>query len=181
MQFDGEIVDSSEYLHPTEPWKAHQVLDFVAIRRRISDLRQHLKQHGCPTDNQIPLTAEQEKWEVFCRHNQPHLSTILRIEQRSLEKLLEFLSDWFDNLKEEELVDLTSSHKWLGMWTHSVLGCLHLPLEAPVHSALREIAKTCVYLRKKLARGDFEKAIPLNLLIILTSRYFRQLDLANYV
>lgn len=160
MQFDGEIVDSSEYLHPTEPWKAHQVLDFVAIRRRISDLRQHLKQHGCPTDNQIPLTAEQEKWEVFCRHNQPHLSTILRIEQRSLEKLLEFLSDWFDNLKEEELVDLTSSHKWLGMWTHSVLGCLHLPLEAPVHSALREIAKTCVYLRKSWLEATLRKLFP---------------------
>lgn len=183
--------------------------DFLATRERVNILRQELKTQNYNEELEPPLTNDFVEWQNFCREHQPLLSTILRINQRSLEELLEMLCEWLRegvdpqevtaNQSEEEPVasssvaaaaasddkptpfDLSSSQQWLGSWLYAALTCLHLPLEPDVHSTLRDIARLCIRLRNRLLEQEIEKAVPYNLFIYIIAKVFDQLDFANFV
>lgn len=179
-------------------------------------LREHLQSHNYSTENEFPLSEEDSQWEDFCRSTPPLLSIILRINQRSMEQLLEFQSEWLrsnaeDNVEKEpkitekevgtvdEMVvepslsslsdataislplDLSGKDEWLGAWLYSTLACLRLPLEPDVHSALRDIARTCIRLRNKLGDQDVTQAVPYNLFICIIGKVFDQFDLSEFV
>lgn len=181
-------------LLPTQEWKDAQSQDFLRTRSKILMLRQHLASHNYDNDLEPPLITDEEAWLKFCRENQPKLSIILRLNQRTLEQLLSMLAEWLKGEHMEEIVcssssaaanhsilDLSNSDQWLGSWLYAVLSCLHLPLEPDVHFTLRDIARTLMRLRSRLKSQEFQKAIPFNLFIYLIAKIFDQLDLMEFV
>lgn len=100
----------------------------------------------------------------------------MQINQFTLEELLEELLQW---LTEDENIELSSTHKWVNQWIYAALACLHLPIEPSMHSILREIARACIEKRKKLDSEDYQKVLPLNLIICIVSNNFHQLDLSD--
>lgn len=176
---------SPSSLRPTVQWKDVQAEDFMTIMYKIESMRkQQTELENSEDVIQLPLTDDENEWEAFCRKNSPLLSTMLRIDQRLLEKVLEFESEWLsddDDGQEDVVVDLCGKDQWLGTWIYSSLACLRMPLEPDVHSILRDIAKTCIRLRNKLGPKDVEKAVPYNLFILIICKVFDQLDLAEFI
>lgn len=188
-------------LLPTIEWKNIQSVNFIRTRSKVMILRQHLDNYSYDSTLEPPLITDDLAWLKFCQENQPLLSLILRLNQRSLEQLLTMLSDWLKGESIDEntsslpevavssssnsaavtVLDLACSDQWLGDWLYAVLACLHLPLEPDVHSTLRDIARTCIYLRSLLKCHEFEKATPYNLFIYLIGNVFDQFDLLEFV
>lgn len=140
-------------------------------------LRRELAQNNYDQSAEPPLTSDQEKWQDFCRTQQPLLSTILHLTQNDLEQLLEMLSKW---LQAEEEVDLLRD-VWLARWLYATLVCLHLPLEPYVFSTLRYIARSCIHLRNQLKAEEVQRAAPYNLLLTLIVQVFTQTDFKEYI
>lgn len=181
-------------LLPTKEWKDIQSQEFLRTRSKILMLRQHLSAHNYDNNLEPPLISDEEAWLKFCRDTPPKLSVILRLNQRTLEQLLNMISEWLKGEHMEEVacssssaaanhsvLDLSNSEQWLGSWLYAVLSCLHLPLEPNVHFTLRDIARTAMRLRSRLKSHEFQKAIPYNLFIYLIAKIFDQLDLMEFV
>lgn len=178
---------SPSTLRPTVQWKDAQAEDFMELMKKIEDVR---KLNSIDLEQgkklvKLPLSDDENEWEAFCRKNAPLLSTLLRIDQRLLEKVLEYESEWLaeddDGQDVDVEVDLCGNDHWLGTWIYSSLACLRMPLEPDVHSILRDIAKTCIRLRNKLGPKDVKKAVPYNLFILIICKVFDQLDLAEFI
>ncbi|XP_020809723.1 protein Gemin2 [Drosophila serrata] len=163
-------------LLPTPEWRQQQVKSFQIARSQVLILRKELAQNNYDQGAEPPLTSDQEKWQEFCRNQQPLLSTILHLTQNDLEHLLEMLSNW---LQAEE-VDLLQD-VWLARWLYATLVCLHLPLEPYVFSTLRYIARSCIHLRNQLKAEESQRAAPYNLLLTLILDVFAQTDFKEYI
>ncbi|KAH8374080.1 hypothetical protein KR200_011766 [Drosophila serrata] len=163
-------------LLPTPEWRQQQVKSFQIARSQVLILRKELAQNNYDQGAEPPLTSDQEKWQEFCRNQQPLLSTILHLTQNDLEQLLEMLSNW---LQAEE-VDLLQD-VWLARWLYATLVCLHLPLEPYVFSTLRYIARSCIHLRNQLKAEESQRAAPYNLLLTLILDVFAQTDFKEYI
>ncbi|KAH8296345.1 hypothetical protein KR054_004929 [Drosophila jambulina] len=163
-------------LLPTPEWRQQQVKSFETARSQVLTIRKELAQNNYDQSAEPPLTSDQEKWQEFCRNQQPLLSIILHLTQNDLEQLLEMLSKW---LQEEE-VDLLRD-VWLARWLYATLVCLHLPLEPYVFSTLRYIARSCIHLRNQLKAEEGQRAAPYNLLITLIHDVFAQIDFKEYI
>lgn len=120
----------------------------------------------------LPLTESEEDWKTFVKANNPLVSTIIRINQQSLELLLEFIAKW---------IKTTPIHgdenKWLGSWLYSVCACLSLPFDACVYSVLRGIAKICLEYRNEFSEEQELEVIPYNLVVLIVAEVFGQKDL----
>ncbi|XP_061397528.1 protein Gemin2 [Musca vetustissima] len=193
FELSPDIVVDRDLL-PTREWKDAQSQGFLRTRSKILMLRQHLASHNYDNNLEPPLISDEDAWLKFCRENQPTLSVILRLKQRTLEQLLTMISEWLKGEHMEEvacssssaaandcILDLSNSEQWLGCWLYAVLSCLHLPLEPNVHFTLRDIARTAMRLRSRLKSHEFQKAIPYNLFIYLIAKLFDQLDLMEFV
>ncbi|XP_073838044.1 gemin 2 isoform X2 [Musca autumnalis] len=193
FELNPDIVVDRDLL-PTKEWKDAQSQGFLRTRSKILMLRQHLASHNYDNNLEPPLISDEGAWLKFCRENPPKLSVILRLKQRTLEQLLNMISEWLKGEHMEEVacssssaaanhavLDLSNSEQWLGSWLYAVLSCLHLPLEPNIHSTLRDIARTAMRLRSRLKSQEFQKAIPYNLFIYLIARVFDQLDLMEFV
>lgn len=165
---------------PTKEWFRIQTSTFNELRHKIAILRLSNKfQPNALTDPGAPLNLPDEyddvAWQNYCRNNRPFLRIMFQIHQRTLEKLIEYQSNWFI----ENTEYYVKNNNWLSPWIYSCLACIHLPLEPNMHSILRDIAKTCIRLRNQMSDTDINDALPLNLLICIVSRNFNQLDLCG--
>ncbi|XP_067009427.1 gem-associated protein 2 isoform X2 [Anabrus simplex] len=89
-----------------------------------------------------------------------------------IEQLLEYHVDWLKNRSELSLQQ--------GRWLFALLACLELPLVPETCSVLRTLARKCACIRAAVEEtADHPVVAPLNLLICLVARYFRQMDLAD--
>lgn len=138
--------------------------------------------------------------------NRPLLSTVLRLDQPSLETLLDYQLEWLlqgnvlggadideddDEAAVAEAASVAPVSEWdlaslaaFGRWIYSLLGCLHTPLEPSVHSTLRSIAKAALDIRNRLPSASEEAtgmAAPLNLLVCIIAENFGQSDLSERV
>uniref|UniRef100_A0A1A9UP86 Gem-associated protein 2 n=1 Tax=Glossina austeni TaxID=7395 RepID=A0A1A9UP86_GLOAU len=197
QQLASQEVFTDINLLPTKEWKFIQGNEFLRTRSKIIMLRQHLSDHNYDNALEPPLIDDDGAWLKFCRDNEPKLSLMLRLNQRTLEQLLSMLSIWLQESGDRDcaavvtssstsstnsmVLDLSSSDHWLGSWLYAVLACLHLPLEPDVHSTLRDIARTCMALRSRLKAHEFEKATPYNLFIYLIAKIFDQLDFLEFI
>lgn len=170
-------------LRPTTEWKSIQIKEFAALRARIAALRPKFIANPSGGEQQtLPDLDEQSAWLTFCRTQQPLLSIMLRIDQRSLEVLFEHQLEWLDVAEQSAgtgVVAWHSSVHWISKWIYAGLGCLHLPLEPNMHHLLRQVARTCIKCREHLEAGQTEIAAPLNLLICIITSNFDQADLAD--
>lgn len=169
-------------LRPTAEWKSIQIKEFAALRARIAALRPKFNANGGDLQHPLPDMDEQSAWLTYCRALQPLLSTMLRIDQRSLEVLFEHQLEWLEDAEQSAVngvVTWYSSVHWIGKWIYAGLGCLHLPLEPNMHHLLRQVARTCIKCREHLKAGQTEIAAPLNLLICIITSNFDQADLAD--
>ncbi|KAH8242454.1 hypothetical protein KR032_006905 [Drosophila birchii] len=163
-------------LLPTPEWREQQVKSFQAARSQVLIVRKELAQNNYDQSAEPPLTSDQDKWQEFCRKEQPLLSIILHLTQNDLEQLLEMLSKW---LQAEE-VDLLQD-VWLARWLYATLVCLHLPLEPYVFSTLRYIARSCIHHRNQLKAEEGPRAAPYNLILTLILDVFAQTDFKEYI
>lgn len=180
-------------LLPTPEWRNVQVDSFKEARNRVAALRFELHAHQYDQNFEPPLTTDLEKWQQFCREQQPLLSTLLRLSQSDLELLLEMLCKWLqqpdESLDDEPSTSASASKKpidlasdtWLARWLYATLVCLHLPLEPHVFSTLRYIARSCVLQRNELQPHELERAAPYNLIITLIVQAFAQSDFAVFL
>lgn len=158
---------------PNAQWKQCQLDDFKRMRSKIEKLREKLGDNGYNLDSMnLPLTENEEDWKTFVKENQPLISTIIRINQQSLELLLEFIAKWIKTtpIHGEE-------NKWLGSWLYSVCACLSLPFDPSVYSVLRSIAKICLECRDQFSKDQELEVIPYNLIILIVANVFGQKDL----
>ncbi|XP_032592314.1 protein Gemin2 isoform X2 [Drosophila grimshawi] len=185
-------------LLPTPEWRQAQIKCFKEARRRVGALRRELSVQHYDQSIEPPLTTDVNKWQQFCREQQPLLSTLLRLSQSDLELLLEMLSKWLQTPDDptvssdepstsaaaaaaaQKPLDLLED-AWLARWLYATLVCLHLPLEPHVFSALRYIARSCVLLRNELQPQELERAAPYNLIITLIVLVFAQSDFSVYL
>lgn len=187
VKFQSDVIDTApSTLRPTKEWKKIQILEFTQLRHRISNLRTHFGDKELPNDLPVlPAIENQSEWLNFCRQNEPLLSSMLRIQQRPLEQLLEHQLEWLNesngSTTETSVQNNDISLGWLAKWIYAGLGCVHLPLEPDVHSVLRNIVRACIRIRNSLAPDALDEAIPLNLLICIISNNFDQTDMANNV
>lgn len=170
---------------------------FTQLIARIANIRADCAaghQHLGDTKKIIDDDDEQ-KWMIHCRQHQPLLSTMLKIDQRMLERLIEYLQDWLqaliqngdcqldkaDRKTDDDDQDYTANNiEWIGKWLYAALACLHQPLEPTMHHLLREIVRTCKQHRDALpSTCNVERAAPLNLLICIICSNYRQYDLAD--
>ncbi|KAH8364145.1 hypothetical protein KR084_002981 [Drosophila pseudotakahashii] len=175
---DNPALPPFKCLLPTPEWREEQVKSFQAARSQVLVLRRELASHNYDQSGEPPLTSDQEKWQEFCRNQQPLLSTLLHLSQRDLEQLLERLSKWLQD--PEQPVDLLQD-AWLARWLYATLVCLHLPLEPNVFSTLRYIARSCIHLRNQLNEEEVQRAAPYNLLLTLIVHVFAQSDFKDYI
>lgn len=124
-------------------------------------------------DIHLPDQMDSDLWMEYCDQNQPLLSTLLRINQRNLETLVELQSRWIS----DDLDWYWQNAHWYPKWVYSSLICLRLPLEGHVISSLRQIARMAIKLRKELKQDQLKQATPLNLIISIVTRNFNQSDL----
>ncbi|XP_037719093.1 protein Gemin2 [Drosophila subpulchrella] len=175
---DNPALPPFKCLLTTPEWRAEQVKSFQAARSQVLVLRMELVNHNYDQSGEPPLTSDQEKWQEFCRSQQPLLSTLLHLSQSDLEQLLERLSKWLQD--PESSVDLLQD-VWLARWLYATLVCLHLPLEPHVFSNLRYIARSCIHLRNQLNAEEVQRAAPYNLLLTLIVQVFAQSDFKDYI
>ncbi|CAD7006281.1 protein Gemin2 [Ceratitis capitata] len=194
-------------MRPTKEWKEYQIKDFDDTREKVLLLRLELHRQRYDQTLEPPLTGDPIAWRKFCQENPPHLKTILRFSQRTLEQLLEFICDWLRGGEEQEIlqkisaedptpstsdaasndnlfptsIDLTDAESWMGTWLYATLSCLHLPIEPEVHSTLRDIARVCIRLRGRVPAETAGKAVPYNLFILLIAKAFAQMDFEEFV
>lgn len=143
------------------------------MRNKIERLREKLGANGYNTQSMnLPLTENEDDWKTFVQANQPLITTIIRINQQSLELLLEFIAKW---IKTTEIHG--EENKWLGSWLYSICACLSFPFDACVYSVLRTIAKSCIEHRNKLPEEQTMEGIPYNLIILIIANVFGQMDL----
>lgn len=167
-------------LLPTNEWVRIQKQSFSLLRDQISSLRARYKDQIMENESQylvIPSEDDSNLWLEYCQNNQPLLTTMFRVPQRTLEALVEYQTKWLN----DDLVTYQENVRWLSPWIYSSLACLHLPLEPNMHSNLRDIAKTCIRLRNNMCTDDLDNVLPLNLLICIVSHNFNQLDLCGKV
>lgn len=154
---------------------------FKSLRNKIAGLRlRHSKISQLRSQEVIAAEFpadddDSNAWQTYCERNEPLLSIMFTIQQRSLEKLVEHQSNWLI----DDIQWYSENSKWLSQWIYSSLACLHLPLEPNVHSSLRQIAKTCIRLRNQMNDSDTVNVLPLNLVICIVARNFNQLDLCG--
>lgn len=148
-----------------------QSRQFQQMRHKTNDLRatMHFDHENCD----IPKQMDSNMWLEYCQRNPPLLRTLLHINQRNLEALVELQLSWMS----DDLAWYTKNADWFPKWVYSSLVCLRLPLEGRVISNLRQIARTAIKLRRQFKRNQFQKAAPLNLIISIVTRNFYQSDL----
>lgn len=144
---------------------------FQRLRDRIDRIRVQNLHNDDELD--MPETMNTAAWLNHCERRQPLLCTLLRIDQRRLESLLEMLARWIN----PTIHWYTTNKQWYPKWVFSTLVCLQLPLEGQVISSLREIAKASIEVRKQFSADQDDDVTPLNLIISLTSQVFHQIDL----
>lgn len=147
------------------------------------------------TVSQLPNIDDEQKWMTLCRQRLPLLSTMLRIDQRTLERLIEYLQECLqmiiitdtDNCeldRDDKVADddeyTANNIDWIIKWLYASLACLRQPLEPTMHHLLREIVRACKLHRDALSpSGSTERAAPLNLLICIICFNYQQFDLAD--
>lgn len=163
----------SSTLYFTPEWQNIQCNNFENLREKVVNARLNYVHNT--TD--IVFPSNSEEIIKFCSSQTPLLKVMMQINQNMLEELLEELLSYLTN--QNVSIDFSSTHKWLSQWIYSALACLHIPIEPSMHSILREIAKECIELRKKLQCDDYVRVLPLNLIICIVSNNFNQLDLSD--
>lgn len=168
-----ELVDNTpSCLLPTAEWIKFQSTAFQQLLDRVTLIRQSIENDYEVVD--LPEKITEEGWLAHCREKEPLLQHILHVNQRDLEDLLEYQSNWIV----DDIDWYMSNACWYPRWVYSALACLRLPCEPSLVSSLRKIAKTCHRLRTQLkVPHGIETATPLNLIICIVSRNFKQLDL----
>ncbi|KFB48201.1 AGAP005413-PA-like protein [Anopheles sinensis] len=196
-------------LMPTKEWESMQNQKFAELRDIITSYRGSAQYSENLQRTHVFLNFDDRKQlHEYCANNLPYVRILLSIPQRNLEMLLEYLHEWLqdteptsgqssqDEPSDPELCDATSTmtptgskeplrtgcrKDWITQWIYAILACLILPLEPYIHSVLRDIAKSCITLRNELKQEDEAKVLPLNLLISIISKNFKQADLADNV
>lgn len=203
QQPEPAATTNADIHRPTAEWRHIQYAEFAQLREQISQLREQFARRAAAAApaTQVPLPPIDDgpAWRRFMQENRPLLSTMLRLDQADLEAVLDYQLEWLVNGDEDEDEDAAGDAdadaaiavvSWdlaglaaFGRWAYSVLGCLHLPLEPSVHSALRAIAKHALRIRNTLDAGDegAEMAAPLNLLVCIIAKCFGQTDLMERV
>lgn len=181
--FQEDIGDRAECsLLPTKEWSRHQMRTFKSLRNKITGLR--VRHNNVQIRSHEEIAADfpaddddSNAWQVYCERNEPLLSIMFTIHQRTLEKLIEHQSNWLT----DDIQWYSENSKWISRWIYGSLACLHLPLEPNVHNSLRQIAKTCIRLRNQMSDSetDVSNVLPLNLVICIVARNFNQLDLCG--
>lgn len=194
--------ESVDIHRPTAEWKQIQYAEFSQLRDQINQLRPQFARRAAATNAEpiaLPAIDDGPAWCQFMQDNRPLLSTMLRLDQPSLEAVLDYQLDWLINGADAADGDddgtanasaNDTSVVWdlaglaaYGRWVYSLLGCLHMPLEPSVHSTLRAIAKHALCIRNALDAGEAgtEMAAPLNLLVCIIAKNFGQADLMERV
>lgn len=166
------IKETPAKLFPTTKWKRIQSENFRRLQSRINGLREKIENSGYDDDSP---NHQEDAWLEYCRTNEPLLGRILKVGQRTLERLVEFQSNWLL----DDLDWYMENRDWILQWIYCSLVCLKLPLEADVVHSMRKIAKTCYALRKEMKAEHVNLATPLNLIIRIVSINFRQHDLGD--
>lgn len=163
-------------LLPTAEWVKRQSDEFQKLHDRITSIREHFQPDYENVD--LPACNTDENWLEHCRGKEPLLQNMLHINQRDLEQVIEFQSNWLI----DDIDWYLNNKLWFPQWVYSSLACLRLPCEPNLLNSLRQIAKTCHRLRSKLnAEEDNDTVIPLNLIICIVSRNFYQSDLTGRI
>lgn len=169
-------VETCASLLPTAEWTKRQSEEFQKLHDRITTIRENFQPDYENAD--LPTSDTEENWLEYCRRKEPLLQNMLHICQRSLEKLMEYQSNWLIN----DIDWYLNNRLWYPQWVYSSLASLRLPCEPNLLNSLRKIAKTCHHLRSKLnAKDDIDTVKPLNLIICIVSRNFNQSDLAGKI
>lgn len=159
---------------PTIEWLRIQSDAFQRLQNRVSLIREDFV---IKSENDLPPNDTETSWLEHCKNKKPLLQRMLHIYQRTLEQLIEYQSQWLI----DDVEWYINNGTWLMQWIYCSFACLRLPCEPNLLSSLREIAKTCHRIRSKLNEKDIVFAIPLNLIICIVSRNFKQSDLIGEV
>lgn len=164
---------------PDLEWQQQQVAKFSALRQEISKCR---KRYAAQSSNAhgdavgVPEIGDEEAWYAVCVEYRipPLLSVVLPMPQPLVEWLLQCNTEWLSNTDQ-----LT---QYQGRWIYALMACLELPLTPESCSSIRTIARECARIRAyEVSNAEEPTVIPLNLLICLVAKYFRQADLADVV
>lgn len=179
-------MDSSKSFHLPSKWHSLNKEQFDKVRIEFEDQRQihKLALSYMSINEQTKLldfpnfTASEEL--IYCEQKPPGFSLAL-MDQRTLERLLVSITEL---LEDSESICLTSDtikkqESWLYHWIYGTLAAIHKPLEPSVHSSLRNIARFAIKRRNKLKPNEFERSLPLTLIISVIAYNFNQLDLAD--
>lgn len=161
-------------LLPTTEWLQLQTHSFQQLHERITSIRQTFQPDYANAN--LPDDNSEESWLNYCQTNEPLLHNMLHINQRDLERVIEYQSSWLIDDIDWYLTNKT----WFPQWVYSSLVCLRLPCEPNLLNSLRKITKTCHRIRNKLSVDNTaDSALPLNLIICIVSRNFDQFDLGG--
>ncbi|CRL03075.1 CLUMA_CG016533, isoform A [Clunio marinus] len=178
-------ISTFDQRNPTREWSEIQKEKFLNVQQQIIELRK------CPSlDERLNShldvdTTDENECIKFCQTSQPLLSTILLLNQKQLEELIECLSSYLADeiLKTEtELYKKLNDMIWITKWLYAGLACLRLPLDPEVHSCLRVIAKSCIQVTdylKTFPDTSNDSFLPWNLITVVITLNFKQFDLLS--
>lgn len=182
---DESLKEPKKYsdLDPTEEWQHMQKEKFIDMQKKIVHFRSDPKFEDKIADEIFDI-EEYEECIQYCQKNEPLLSVLLKIGQRELEVLIENISNHLTEQTEtpEFLMEITDNdpNHWISKWIYSSLACLKIPLDPEMHSCLRVIAKSSIFIRdhfKSNPSANANRVLPWNLLITIIARNFHQFDL----
>uniref|UniRef100_A0A8D8XI07 Gem-associated protein 2 n=1 Tax=Cacopsylla melanoneura TaxID=428564 RepID=A0A8D8XI07_9HEMI len=159
---------------PSKDWQNEQIQVFTDLRTKADGIKQDIVQGRLSIDMiDHQLFEEEEYCDQLISTHQPTQSLLSKLNQVSLDSLLEYLSESLESSK--------STITQLGRWIYAVMVYLETPLVPEMHHSLRTIAKYCHSVRIQTDSSDEESLAALNLFITLISIYFGQTDLGDTV
>ncbi|XP_035205568.1 gem-associated protein 2-like [Stegodyphus dumicola] len=115
-------------------------------------------------------SAKGKKLRLSESGNEPLLSVVAHLNQRSVIRLLSYHIDWLE--------DGSFTHDQ-GVWIYALLVCLEKPLEPDTCALLRSLSRCCTTHRAKLNNPEDTVLKSLNLIISIIANYFDQKDMSD--
>lgn len=158
---------------PSQEWQRLQIRDFTQLKEKVSRMKEIWSDKRRTEDIHVPDDINNEKyWVLFCQESPPLMQILFTIQQAGITKLLNFFSLWLT----DQVIDFSQNTT---VWLYSLFASLEEPLWPSTVSDIRDIVRMAREKRSQLESPKDDVLIPLNLIICIGARYFRQTDLCD--
>ncbi|XP_057671595.1 gem-associated protein 2 [Diorhabda carinulata] len=154
------------HLLPSLEWQYQKLRDFKDFKETVDKINETY-------DRKATISVfNEDKFMTKLQISAPRYSTICQYKQTAKIRMLELITNYISTK--------ASFDDLVAVWVFAILVTLSVPLSPNVYHAIREFIRACQLIRSKLPENDEKSWTALNFYICICSRYYSQLDLADF-